>query len=77
MLSKYPNCTLTYIDYETFPAKSKRATMNVKRMRTIATEIFKTINGFIPEAMKEICVKKVNPSDRTNGIIVRGYLTTA
>ena len=49
----------------------------LKEWELFATEIFKTINGFIPEAMKEICVKKVNPSDWLNGIILRGYLTTA
>ena len=41
--------------------KPKKTTMNVKRMRTIGPEIFKTINGPNPQSMKEICAKKSKP----------------
>ena len=39
--------------------KPKKTTMNVKRIRTIGPEIFKT--GPNPQSMKEICAKKSKP----------------
>ena len=35
--------------------------MNVKRMRILATEIFKIINNINPSFMKDIFTSKVNP----------------
>ena len=60
-----------------FLQNQKRQPWMLKEWELFATEIFKTINGLKPQSIKEICVKKVNPSDRKNDIIVRGYLTTA
>ena len=49
------------IDYKTLLEKGKTSTMNVKRMRTLATEIFKTINNLNPSFTKDIFTSKVNP----------------
>jgi len=62
-------------DYETLLEKSNKETMTVKRMRTIATEIFKTINDLNPKFMKEIFIKKVNPKVRPNNIVVKSHST--
>ena len=44
-------------DYETF----SKTTMNIKRMRNLASEIFKTINKFNTPFLKVIFKIKVNP----------------
>ena len=62
-------------DYETLLQKSNKETMNIKRMRSIAIEIFKTINNLNPPFMKEIFVEKVNPKVRPNDIVVKAHST--
>ena len=47
-------------DYKTLLGKSCEATMDIERMRNIATEIFKTINNLNPPFLKEIFKAKVN-----------------
>ena len=45
--------------------------MEIKRLQTLATEIFKTINNFNPSYMKNIFTPKTNAKIRPHGIIVR------
>ena len=49
--------------------------MNIKRMRNLATEIFKAINNLNPPFLKEIFETKVNPRIRPNDIIVKTHNT--
>ena len=58
-------------DYEALLEKSNKTTMNVKRLRNLAIEIFKTINDLNPLFMKEIFRLKINPRVRPNDIIVK------
>ena len=50
--------------------------MNVKRMRILVTEIFKTVNNVNPSFMKDIFTSKVNPKVRPNNLIVKRHNTT-
>ena len=43
--------------YEALLSKANKPTMEVKRLRTLAIEIFKTINGLNPAFMKDIFPK--------------------
>ena len=63
-------------DYETQLEKNKTSTMSAKRMRSLATEIYKTINNLNPPFMKEIFTPKVDPKVRPNDIIVKRHNTT-
>ena len=45
-------------DYQTLLEKSKKASMEIKRLRNLATEIFKTVNNFNPSFMKNIFTSK-------------------
>ena len=63
-------------DYETLLEKGKTSTMNVKRMRILATEIFKAINNLNPFFMKDIFTSKVNPKVLPNNLIVKRHNTT-
>ena len=44
-------------DYSTLLSKNKHVTMEVKRMRFLCMEIYKTMNGLNPNYMNEIFVK--------------------
>ena len=46
-----------HLDYLTLLSKSKHVTMEVKRMRFLCTEIYKTLNGLNPNYMNQIFVK--------------------
>ena len=39
-------------DYQTLLEKSKKTSMEIKRLRNLATEIFKTVNNLNPSFMK-------------------------
>ena len=41
-------------DYASILNKSGKSTMEVKRLRTLALEVYKTVNNLNPEYMKEI-----------------------
>ena len=41
-------------DYASILNKSGKSTMEVKRLRTLALEVYKTVNNMNPEYMKEI-----------------------
>ena len=49
--------------------------MEIKRLRTLATEIFKTINNINPSYMKNIFTSKTNAKIRPHDIIVRHHNT--
>ena len=44
-------------DFESILNKSGKSTMEVRRLRTLALEVFKAINNMKPEYMKEILHK--------------------
>ena len=50
--------------------------MNVKGMRILVTEIFKTVNNVNLSFMKDIFTSKVNPKVRPNNLIVKRHNTT-
>ena len=54
-------------DYESILNKSCKSTMEVKRLRTLALEVFKTLNNVNSEYMKEIFHK--TPSRRIDLLI--------
>ena len=45
-------------DHQTLLEKSKKISMEIKRLRNLATEIFKTINNLNPSFMKNIFTSK-------------------
>ena len=49
--------------------------MEIQRLRTLATEIFKTINNINPSYMKDIFTPKTNTKIRPHDIIVRHHNT--
>ena len=49
--------------------------MEIKRLRTLATEIFKTINNINPSYMKNIFTPKINAKIRPHDVIVRHHDT--
>ena len=50
--------------------------MNAKKMRILATEIFKTINNLNPSFMKDTFTSQVNPKVRSSYIIVKRHNAT-
>lgn len=51
--------------------------MNTKRIKILATEIFKTIDKLLVKLfMKEMFIRKINPRIRRNNIIVKNCNTT-
>ena len=49
--------------------------MEIKRLRNLATEIFKTMNNINPSYMKNISTPKTNAKMRPQDIIVRHHNT--
>ena len=68
ILADYPS------DYKI--QKGKTSNMNAKRMRILATEIFKTINNLNPSFMKDTFTSQVNPKVRSSYIIVKRHNAT-
>ena len=62
-------------DYGNLIKKNVTTTMEIKRLRTLATEIFKTINNINPFHMKNISIPKANAKIRPHDIIVRHHNT--
>ena len=50
--------------------------MNAKKIRILATEIFKTINNLNPSFMKDTFTSQVNPKVRSSYIIVKRHNAT-
>ena len=58
-------------DYEHLLAISKKPTMEVKNFRTLAIEIFKTINDLNPPFMKEIFSRNTNSERNGTTLLVK------
>ena len=58
-------------DYETLLRNSTKPTMMIRRLRTLAVEIFKTLNEINPPYMKNIFTPKENSKVRQHDIIVK------
>ena len=48
-------------------------TMEIKRLRNLATEIFKTFNNLNPSFLKNIFTSKENAKVRPNNIVVKSH----
>ena len=64
------------IEYNQLLNKYSKASMEVKHLRTLALEIFKTLNNLNPEYMKEIFYKTTNLTHRPFNIKVNQNNTT-
>ena len=62
-------------DYDVLLRKSRKATMEIKRLRVLAIEIFKTINNLNPNFMKDIFTPKLHPKARPNDVLVKHHNT--
>ena len=62
-------------DYGNLIKKDGTTTMEIKRLQTLATEIFKAINNINPSYMKNILTPKTNAKIRPHDIIVRHHNT--
>ena len=63
-------------DYNQLLNNSSKASMEVKRLRKLALDIFKTLNNLNPEYMKEIFYKTTNLTHRPFNIKVNHNNTT-
>ena len=61
------------IDYQTLLEKSKKPSMEIKRLRNLATEIFKTVNNLNPSFMKNIFTSKENTRVCPSNIVVKSH----
>ena len=62
-------------DYGSLIEKNGTTIIQIKRLQTLATEIFKTINNISPSYMKNIFTPKINAKIWLHGIIVRHHNT--
>ena len=56
-------------DYQTLLNLSQKPSMEIKRLRNLALEIFKAINDLNPSFMKSILSAKLNARVRPNDIL--------
>ena len=57
-------------DYQILREKSKKISMKMKRLRNLATEMFKTVNNLNRSFMKNIFTSKENARVRSNNIVI-------
>ena len=62
-------------DYDILLRKSGKVTMEIKRLRVLAIEIFETVNNLNPNYMKDIFTPKLHPKVRPNDILVKHHNT--
>ena len=62
-------------DYETLLKSSGLSTMQIKRIKQLAIEIFKTVNNLNPDFMKNIFTSKQNARVRPHDLLVRSHNT--
>ena len=62
-------------DYDALLRKSGKVTIEIKRLRVLAIEIFKTVNNLNPNYMKDIFTPKLHPKVRPNDILVKHHNT--
>ena len=71
------NCLIDHILYHIeLLNKSGKQSMEVKRLRTLALEVFKTLNSLTPDYMKEIFFKTINLTHRPFNIKVNQNSST-
>ena len=63
-------------DYKTLLRYSNKPTIEIRRLRTLAVEMFKTLNEINPPYMKNIFTPKENAKVRQNDIIVKRINTS-
>ena len=63
-----------YSDYDVL-LRSRKVIMEIKRLRVLAIEIFKTVNNLNPNYMKDIFTPKLHPKVRPNDILVKHHNT--
>ena len=62
-------------DYGSLTGKNGTTTIEIKRLQTLATDIFKTINNISPSYMKNIFTPKISAKIGPHGVIVRHHNT--
>ena len=62
-------------DYETLLKSSGTPTMQIKRIKQLAIEIFKTVNDLNPDFMKNIFTRKQNAPVCPHDLLVRNHKT--
>ena len=62
-------------DYETFLKISGTSTMQIKRMKQLATEMFKTVKNLNSDFMKNVFTSKQNARVSPHDLIVRSRNT--
>ena len=60
-------------DYQALLEKSKKTSTEMKKLRNLETEIFKTVNNLNPSFMENIFTSKENARVRTNNIVVTSH----
>ena len=60
-------------DYEKLLKISGTSTMQVKRIKQLAIEIFKTVNNLNPDFMKNMFTSKQNAQIRPHDLLVRNH----
>ena len=62
-------------DYDILLRKSGKVTMEIKRLRILAIEIFKTVNNLNPNYMTDTFIPKLHPKVRPHDILVKHHNT--
>ena len=62
-------------DYDTLLKKSDKCSMEVRRLRTMALEIFKSLNDLNPSFIKELLNKRNIVNRRKNDFIIHARIT--
>ena len=60
-------------NYDVLLRKSGKVTMEIKRLRVLPIEIFKTVNNLNPNYMNDIFIPKLHPTVRPNDILVKHH----
>ena len=60
-------------DYQTLLEKSEKTSIEIKRLRNLATEIIKTVNKLNPSFIKNIFTSKENARVRSNNLVVKSH----
>ena len=61
--------------YDALLRKSGKVTIDIKRLRVLAIEIFKAVNNLNPNYMKDMFTRKLQPKVRPNDILVKYHNT--
>ena len=62
-------------DYKSLLVKSSKSTMEVKRLRALALEIFRTLNNMNPEYLKDIFIQNTTSVRNYNNLVVHSHRT--